>query len=323
MTLRRALAPCLLVGVLSGPLVAEETPNQPSGERRSAAREIQQRQEQTLSELHRQSMMKRRAASERREARNMHQFRGKDGSITFTNVPDKYSSNKNFERVNVQYQPISVPKKYKAFTSPKNYTPGNIAELVKRYATAYSLDEGLVCAVIKCESNFNANAVSSAGACGLMQLMPGTAAEMGVTRIFDPAENIAGGTQYLAQMLNIFKGDVSLALAGYNAGPEAVKRNGGIPPYAETQNYVKKVIGAWKGYSTGGIPTMTGKFNYYADAKPTAPVARTFTVTFHSGLVQTADQVVDNDPYYDIVVADRTYSIRKALVKGVAGPANS
>ena len=323
MTLRRALFPCLLAGAVALPLGAEETPSQLAPSKRSVAAEIEQKQEQVLSEFHRQSMMKRRAASQRREARNMHQFRGKDGSVTFTNIPEKYTTNKNFERVNVQYQPVSVPKKYKAFNSPKNYTPGNIAELVKRYATAYGLDEGLVCAVIKCESNFNANAVSRAGACGLMQLMPGTAAEMGVTRIFDPAENIAGGTQYLAQMLSIFKGDVRLALAGYNAGPEAVRRHGGIPPYAETQAYVKKVIAAWQGYSKGGIPTMTGKFNYYADAAPAAPAPRNFTVTFHSGLVQTADQVVDNDPYYDIVVADRTYSIRKALVKGVSGPANS
>ncbi len=303
---------------------AEATPASKPSRSLSPKEEVKQRQEQTLSELHRQSMMKRRAASARREAKNVHQFRGKDGSVTLTNVPSKYESNPKYARVNVQYQPISVPKKYKTFVSPKNYTPGNVAELVKQYATHYGLDEGLVCAVIKCESNFNPNAVSPAGACGLMQLMPGTAEEMGVKRIFDPAENIAGGTQYLAQMLAIFNGDASLALAGYNAGPNAVKRHGGIPPYAETQTYVQRVLRAWQGYSKGGIPTMTGKFTYMANAPaPTAPAPRAFSVTFHSGLVQTADQVVDNDPYYDIVVSDRTYSIRKALVKNVAGPENS
>lgn len=315
---------CAVVWGGAGFVFAEGTPAAKPKPALSAKDEIKQRQEQTLSELHRQSMMKRQAASERREARNVHQFRGKDGSITLTNVPQKYESNPKYARVNVQYQPISVPKKYKTFKSPKNYTPSNVAELVKQYATQYGLDEGLVCAVIKCESNFNPNAVSPVGACGLMQLMPGTAEEMGVTNIFDPAENIAGGTQYLAQMLAIFNGDASLALAGYNAGPNAVKRYGGIPPYTETQNYVQRVVRAWQGYSKGGIPTMTGKFTYMANAPaPKAPAPRAFSVTFHSGLVQTADQVVDNDPYYDIVVSDRTYSIRKALVKTVAGPANS
>lgn len=307
----------------AGAARAEGTPAE-KPTRLSPREEIKQREEQALSELHRQSIMKRRAASERREARNVHQFRGKDGSITLTNVPQKYETNPKFARVDVKYQPISVPKKYKSFVSPKNYTPGNVAELVKQYAGNYGLDEGLVCAVIKCESNFNPNAVSPVGACGLMQLMPGTAEEMGVKNIFDPAENIAGGTQYLAQMLSIFNGDVALALAGYNAGPNAVKRHGGIPPYEETQNYVKRVVRAWQGFSKGGIPTMTGKFTYLANAPaPKAPAARAVSITFHSGLVQTADQVVDNDPYYDIVVADRTYSIRKALVKSVSGQATS
>lgn len=319
------LGVCCAVFVFLGlGAVAEGTPSAEPHTSVSAKEEIKRREEQTLSELHRQSMMKRRAASERREARNVHQFRGKDGSITLTNVPQKYESNPKYARVNVQYRPISVPKKYKTYKSPSSYTPANVAELVKQYATTYGLDEGLVCAVIKCESNFNPNAVSPVGACGLMQLMPATAEEMGVTNIFDPAENIAGGTQYLAQMLAIFNGDASLALAGYNAGPNAVKRYGGIPPFSETQTYVQRVIRAWQGYSKGGIPTLTGKFTYMANAPaPKAPSPRAFSVTFHSGLVQTADQVVDNDPYYDIVVSDRTYSIRKALVKSIAGPASS
>ena len=291
----------------------------------SVSDEIKQRQEATLSELHRQSMQKRQAASARRVARNSFQYKSKDGSITLTNLPEKYEGKSNYTRVNVDYKPIIIPKKYQTFTSVKMYTPGNISELVKRYSEMYAVDEGLICAVIKCESDFNPNIVSPAGACGLMQLMPGTAAEMGVTRIFDPAENIAGGTQYLAQMLKIFGGDPKLALAGYNAGPEAVRQYGGIPPYAETQNYVKKVLNAWAGFSKGGIPTETGRFTYMANASaPQQPAKRAWTVTFHSsGLVQTADQVVDNDPYYDIKVGDRTYSIRKALVKSVSGPSKS
>lgn len=309
---------------LAGAAVGEQTPAMKAQPQAGVSDDIKKKREALLSELHQQSIRKREAATKNRQARNMHQFRGKDGSVVFTNVPEKYETRKDFVRVNVQYQPIAVPKKYQTFKSPQMYTPGNIAELVKRYATNYGLDEGLVCAVIKCESNFNPNAVSPAGACGLMQLMPGTAEEMGVKRIFDPAENIAGGTQYLAQMLRIFNGDVNLALAGYNAGPGAVRQHGGIPPYAETQTYVKRVTAAWKGFSKGGIPTNTGRFTYLANAPaPVAPPPRPYNVTFHSGLVQSADQVVDNDPYYDIVVADRSYSIRKALVKNVAGPSNS
>jgi len=314
------LAVAVAISLATAPAHAEEVPLAGPTSQSGVGEEVKKRQQDTLSELHRQSIQKRRAASERREARNMHQFRNKDGSVVFTNVPQKYENNRNYKRVSVAYQPINVPAKYKTYTTPKAYVSGDISELVSRYAQQYGLDDALIFAVIKCESNFNPNAVSRAGASGLMQLMPGTAAEMGVTRIFDPAENIAGGTQYLAQMLKIFKGDLRLALAGYNAGPEAVRRHGGIPPYQETQGYVKKVLSHYNAYANGTMKATYKNFTYMADAAaPPKPQPRAYTVTFHSGLVQTADSVVDNEPYYDIVVANRTYSIRKALVKGVEG----
>ena len=100
----------------------------------------------------------------------------------------------------------------------------------------------LVRSVIHQESGGNAAAYSPAGAKGLMQLMDGTARDMGVTQVWDPRQNVMGGTRYLKKMLDRFDGDESLALAAYNAGPEAVRRHGGIPPYSETRNYVKSVL---------------------------------------------------------------------------------
>lgn len=106
----------------------------------------------------------------------------------------------------------------------------------------YGVNVDLIREVISAESSFNAKAESSAGAQGLMQLMPGTASEYGVTDPFDPLQNVDGGTHFLSDLLDRYKGNVSLALAAYNAGPGAVKKHNGIPPYRETQAYVNKII---------------------------------------------------------------------------------
>jgi soluble lytic murein transglycosylase-like protein len=118
-------------------------------------------------------------------------------------------------------------------------------------AQQHGLDPALLAGLIKQESGFNPNAVSPAGARGLTQLMPGTAAGLGVSNPLDPAQAIDGGARYLKQQLEAFGGDVTKALAAYNAGPGAVQRYGGVPPYAETQNYVRSVQAHAASFRTG------------------------------------------------------------------------
>ncbi len=131
--------------------------------------------------------------------------------------------------------------------------PVNLARLkqleavIKKYAGQYGVDEDLVWAVIRQESGFNPSAVSPKGAMGLMQLMPGTAALLGVSDPFDVEQNIAGGIKYLDRCLNRFNQDVTLALAAYNAGPDNVEKYQGCPPFPETRQYVASILQAYAG----------------------------------------------------------------------------
>ena len=126
----------------------------------------------------------------------------------------------------------------------------------------YQIPSKLLRAVAKAESGFNPKAVSKAGAMGVMQLMPGTARSLGVSDPYNARQNILGGAKYLKQNLDRFGGDVSLALAAYNAGPNSVTKYGGIPPYKETQNYVKKIMADYTGNNTilAGRTVSTGTY---------------------------------------------------------------
>lgn len=137
----------------------------------------------------------------------------------------------------------SSPLEASAFTGRTS----EIDEMVKKAAEKFGVDEKMIHAVISQESGYNPLAVSGAGAMGLMQLMPSTARSLGVTNALDPKQNIEGGTKYLKQMLDRYNGDVSLALAAYNAGVGNVQKYGGIPPFKETQNYVKNITTAYYG----------------------------------------------------------------------------
>lgn len=118
--------------------------------------------------------------------------------------------------------------------------------LVRREAAAAGVDPALVAAVARTESGLDPSATSRTGAAGLMQLMPATARSLGVTDPYDPAANVRGGAAYLRNLLERFGGDVALAVAAYNAGPSAVERYGGVPPYAETRRYVARVLEAYR-----------------------------------------------------------------------------
>ena len=127
--------------------------------------------------------------------------------------------------------------------------------LILKYANRHGVDPSLIRAVMRHESGFNTSAVSPKGAQGLMQLMPGTAALMGVNNPFDPEQNIAGGVGYLRRCLDRFQHNVPLAVAAYNAGPESVARYGCIPPYGETQAFVQNVLGSYAGQYPWGAST--------------------------------------------------------------------
>jgi len=165
---------------------------------------------------------------------------GADGRVYYTDAPKKGFKYKRIIRT----RPKNYSVAYKALAkNKKKYSP-----LIAKAAAKYQVDEKLIHAVIHTESAYDVKAISSAGAVGLMQLMPATAKRYGVSNRKSAEQNIDGGTQYIKFLLKLFNSDLKLVLAGYNAGEGAVKKyHNSIPPYPETQNYVRKVLKLYQG----------------------------------------------------------------------------
>jgi hypothetical protein len=193
---------------------------------------------------------------------DIYKYVDEHGVICFTDSP----FGRKTERVEKEKRPAHVARKRTVARAHPKRRPltasagaSDYSSYVREAAAKYEIEPALIRAVIKTESNGDHRAVSPKGAMGLMQLMPQTASDMNVSNPFNPEENIEGGTRYLRYLLEKFNGDITLALAAYNAGPGTVEKYGKIPPISETIRYVKKVFAIYRGKHTvtlrdGGEP---------------------------------------------------------------------
>ena len=167
---------------------------------------------------------------------DIYRYVNEDGVVVFTDYP-AHSGYKIHVREKGSFRLSSV----------SGYYP--YRDVVLEACTIYRMDEALIRAVVEVESDYNQYAISSAGARGLMQLMPETALQLGVRNVWDPRQNIHAGTAYLKRCIRQFSGNMELALAAYNAGPNAVIQYGQVPPYPQTVNYVRKVMRLYRDYA--------------------------------------------------------------------------
>jgi soluble lytic murein transglycosylase-like protein len=181
-------------------------------------------------------------------AGGIYKYVEKDGTVVYTNVPPGKGGVAHARRIEGEFRPAPLPTAPAKVTESSKQQMTSFDDLITAAAIRYKMPPNLVRAVMHAESAFDPTAVSVVGASGLMQLMPQTARDMYVTDIFDVKDNIEGGVRYLRVLANRFDGDMVKMVAAYNAGPEAVEKYGGTPPYAETQAYVKKVIALYFQY---------------------------------------------------------------------------
>jgi len=187
----------------------------------------------------------------------IYQYISPNGTISLTNVP----SDSRYRRIDVE------SARFHSAISEQELDP-----VIRRYSSEHRLHPALIRAVIKAESNFDPRAVSRAGAIGLMQLMPQTAVRMDVRDMFDPEDNIGGGTKYLRQLLDRFHGNLPLALAAYNAGENVVDRYQALPPIDETRQYVRKVLHYYRTFLVrDGVITERPVSRYAPEAPAAIP----------------------------------------------------
>jgi soluble lytic murein transglycosylase-like protein len=173
---------------------------------------------------------------------DIYRYEDGEGIIHFTDAPTD-------KRFKIFMRDLKKDKQLRTrLQFSKAVNPAEYENIIRTCADKYGVSASLIKAVIHAESGYNPNAVSLKGASGLMQLMPGTAKSLKVNNSFDPKDNVEGGVKYLRFLLDTFRGDVSLALAAYNAGLNKVARFGGIPPYTETRTYVNRVLAYMQSY---------------------------------------------------------------------------
>jgi hypothetical protein len=188
----------------------------------------------------------------------IYQFIGPNGAISLTNVP----SDPRFRKIEIE------SSRFHTTLSERELEP-----VIRRHSSQHQLHPALIRAIIKAESDFDPRAVSRSGAIGLMQLMPQTAVRLDVRDMYDPDDNVGGGTKYLRQLLDRFHGNLPLALAAYNAGENAVDRYQTLPPYDETRQYVRKVLRYYRTFLVRDGVIMERPVSRYGPAGPTATPA--------------------------------------------------
>lgn len=175
-------------------------------------------------------------------------YKENDGTVWYSNVTPAAQDTARFKLIEVKGR-ATARASCKGMTDSKlNERAAYYSRSINEFAKEYRMDPKLIKAVIRNESCFDKDAVSPAGAEGLMQLMPATAKALGVTDSFMPQQNLRGGIQYLSALVNQYENNLALALAAYNAGPGAVEKYNGVPPYAETQKYIERVMKSYKTY---------------------------------------------------------------------------
>jgi Transglycosylase SLT domain len=214
----------------------------------------------------------------------------------FEAVPDLPASGSRIPATGFDSTPLATSSKFG--TAAFQVSSGqNLDEVVSAASGRYRLDPDLVNSVIKAESGFNVRAVSPKGAQGLMQLMPGTASQLGVQNAFDPRANVEGGTKYLRELLERYNFDLVKALAAYNAGPQRVEQFGGVPPFYETRAYVARVVRDFnkKKVAQGKVATLRQKA--VSTARGKAPRANSQASTATSARSNNATQANIEQPH--------------------------